>query len=89
MAIDSIGNVYITTSNCIYSINANDGSTNWIFSSQDAGNDFSGIAISRDVILATKHGDKIYFINQTTGEQYHNNLYQGSSVFAPIVDNGG
>ena len=86
MAIDGAGNVYITTSNGIYSINATDGSTNWIFNSQDAGNNFSGIAISRDVILAPKIGDKLYFINQTTGEKYNNNIYQGSSVFAPIVD---
>ena len=89
MAIDSEGRIYVTTTDGIYSINPNDGSTNWIFNSQDAGNDFSGIAISRDVILVSKSGDKLYFINQTTGEQYHNNMYQGSSVFAPIVDNEG
>ena len=89
MAIDSVGNVYVTTSNGIYSINANDGSTNWVFNSQDANGNFSGIAISRDTVLAPKSGDKLYFINQTTGEQYHNNIYQGSSIFAPIVDNEG
>lgn len=89
MAIDSLGNIYITTSNGIYSINGNDGSTKWIFSSQDAGTDFSGIAIGRDTVLAPKSGDKLYFINQTTGEQYHNNIYQGSSLFAPIVDDNG
>ena len=89
MAIDGVGNIYITTSNGIYSIKANDGSNNWIFNSQDAGNNFSGIAISRDVILAPKSFDKLYFINQTTGEKYNNNIYQGSSVFAPIVDNEG
>ena len=86
MAIDSEGRIYIVATDGIYSINPNDGSTNWIFNSQDAGNNFSGIAIGRDVILAPKSGDKLYFINQTTGEQYHNNIYQGSSVFAPIVD---
>ena len=85
MVIDSIGNIYITTSNGIYSINPN-GGTNWIFNSQDAGESFSGIAISRDVILAPKTGDKLYFINQTTGVQYYNNIYQGSSNLAPIVD---
>ena len=86
MAIDSEGRIYIVATDGIYSINPNDGSTNWIFNSQDAGNNFSGIAIGRDVILAPKSGDKLYFINQTTGEQYHNNIHQGSSSFAPIVD---
>ena len=86
MAIDSEGRLYITTSNGIYSINPDDGSTSWIFNSQDAGGNFSGIAISRDVILAPKEGDKLYFINQTTGEKYNNNMYQASSSFAPIVD---
>ena len=86
MAIDSEGRIYIVSTDGIYSINPNDGSTNWIFNSQDAGNNFSGIAIGRDVILAPKSGDKLYFINQTTGEQYHNNIHQGSSSFAPIVD---
>ena len=89
MAIDSAGRVYVTTSNGIYSINPNDGTTNWIFNSNDAGISFSGIAIGRDTVLAPKANDKLYFINQTTGEQYHNNIYQGSSVFAPIVDGNG
>ncbi|WP_405289907.1 Ig-like domain repeat protein, partial [Methanobrevibacter sp.] len=86
MAIDSEGRIYVVATDGIYSINPNDGSTNWIFNSQDAGNNFSGIAIGRDTVLVPKSGDKLYFINQTTGEQYHNNIYQGSSVFAPIVD---
>ena len=89
MAIDSAGNIYINTANVIYSINPNDGSTNWIFNSNDAGIAFSGIAIGRDTILVPKENDKLYFINQTTGVQYHNNIHQGSSAFAPIVDENG
>ncbi len=89
MAIDSQGNVYVTTKEGIYSLDAN-GNLRWKFLSNDAGSTFAGIAISRDVIIAPKADDTIYFINQTTGERYgHANLFQGSSNFVPIVDANG
>lgn len=89
LAIDSEGNIYITAKNSIYSFD-NDGNLRWVFSSSDAGGDFAGISISRDVIIAPKINDTLYFINQTTGERYgHSNLYHGSSYFAPMVDSNG
>jgi len=89
MAIDSEGNIYITTSDGIFSLDTN-GNFRWSYISDDAGADFSGIAISRDVVISPKSEDTLYFINQTTGQRYgHANLYQGSSLFAPIVDANG
>ena len=86
LAIDSQGNLYVTTQNGIYSFDS-DGNLRWVYESGNAGSDFAGIAISRDVIIAPKADDTLYFINQTTGERYgHANLYQGSSYFAPVVD---
>ncbi|AMD17239.1 hypothetical protein TL18_03895 [Methanobrevibacter sp. YE315] len=89
LAIDSEGNVYVTTVDGIYSFKSN-GQGRWNYISDDAGANFSGIAISRDVIISPKSEDTLYFINQTTGQRYgHANLYQGSSLFAPIVDADG
>ena len=89
LAIDSEGNIYITTKNSIYSFD-NEGNLRWIYSSTAAGDNFAGIAIARDVIISPKLNDTLYFINQTTGERYgHSNSYQGSSNFAPIVDSNG
>ena len=89
MAIDSEGNIYITTADGIFSFD-NNGNSRWNYISTDAGANFSGIAISRDVIISPKSEDTIYFINQTTGQRYgHANLYQGSSLFSPIVDSNG
>ena len=86
LAIDSQANLYVTTQNGIYSFDSN-GKLRWIYESGDAGSDFAGIAISRDVIIAPKEYDTLYFINQTTGERYgHANIYQGSSNFTPVVD---
>ena len=86
MAIDSEGNIYVTTKECIYSF-YNNGTLRWSYFNDAAGVYFSGISIGRDVIISPKADDTLYFINQTTGERYgHANLYQGSSYFAPVVD---
>lgn len=86
MAIDSEGNIYITTSEGIYSLKNTDGSINWIFKADEAGENFTGIAIGRDMILSPKSGYKLFFINQTTGVALNNNIFQGSSYFVPVVD---
>ena len=85
IAIDSVGNVYLTTQEGVYCFNQ----TNrlWYFTSNAAAGNLSGIAIGRDVIIAPKSGDTLFFINQTTGERYgESNIYKGSSLFAPVID---
>ena len=85
LVIDSLGNVYIPTQSGIYAFNQT--SQLWYFTSTAATGNFSGLAISRDVIIAPKSGDTLYFINQTSGERWgESNIYQGSSFFAPVVD---
>ncbi len=85
LVVDSLGNVYLPTQNGIYAFNQT--RQLWYFTSTAAAGNLSAIAISRDVIIAPKSGDTLYFINQTTGERYGgSNIYQGSSLFAPIVD---
>ena len=85
LVVDSLGNVYLTTQNGIYAFNQT--RQLWYFTSTAAAGNLSAIAISRDVIIAPKSGDTLYFINQTTGERWgESNIYQGSSLFAPIVD---
>ena len=84
LAIDSEGNIYITVSDKIYSFGK--GIYKWNFTSHVVDSSFSGICISRDVIIAPKSGDTLYFINQTSGMTYDSNIYQASSLFAPIVD---
>ena len=84
LVIDSLGNVYLPTQDGIYAFNQT--RQLWYFTSTDAIGNLSGIAISRDVIIAPKSGDTLYFINQTTGEKYgSSNIYQGSSLFVPVV----
>ena len=86
LTVDSNGNIYLTTSNGIYSYD-NQGNFRYVFISDTLEGNFSGTAIGRDVVISPKSGDKLYFINQTTGEKYgSSNIYQASSVFAPIVD---
>ena len=86
LTVDSEGNIYITTSNGIYSYD-NQGNLRYVFISDTIEGNFSGTAIGRDVVISPKSGDKVYFINQTTGEKYgSSNIYQGSSIFAPIID---
>ena len=58
----------------------------WNFTSHVVDSSFSGICISRDVIIAPKSGDTLYFINQTSGMTYDSNIYQASSLFVPIID---
>jgi hypothetical protein len=85
LVVDSLGNVYLTTQNGIYAFNQT--RQLWYFTSTAAAGNLSGIAIGRDVVIAPKSGDTLYFINQTTGERWGgSNIYQGSSLFAPVVD---
>ena len=85
LAIDSEGNIYLTTQEGIHCFNQT--SRLWYFTSTAAMGNLSGIAIGRDVIIAPKSSDTLYFINQTTGERYgSSNIYQGSSLFAPVID---
>ncbi len=87
LVIDSFGNVYLPTQSGIYAFNQT--CKLWYFTSTAAAGNLSGIAISRDVIIAPKSGDTLYFINQTSGERWgESNIYQGSSFFAPVVDEG-
>ena len=84
LIIDSLGNVYLTSDNGIYCFNQT--SRLWYWSSNTFEGNLSGIAISRDVVIAPKSGDTLYFINQTSGERYGgSNIYQGSSLFALVV----
>ena len=85
LVIDSFGNVYVPIQSGIYAFNQT--SKLWYFTSTAAAGNLSGVAISRDVIIAPKSGDTLYFINQTSGERWgESNIYQGSSFFAPVVD---
>ena len=85
LVVDSLGNVYLTTQNGIYAFNQT--RQLWYFTSTAAAGNLSGITIGRDVVIAPKSGDTLYFINQTTGERWGgSNIYHGSSLFAPVVD---
>lgn len=93
IVIDSEGNLYLATTNGIYSYD-NEGNLRWIYESDGRIGNFSGLAIGRDVIISPRAGDTIYLIrntlnlvNQTTGEKYgDSNIYQASSLFVPIID---
>ena len=93
IVIDSEGNLYLATTNGIYSYD-DKGNLRWIYQSDGRIGNFSGLAIGRDVIISPRAGDTIYLIrntlnlvNQTTGEKYGNsNIYQASSLFVPIID---
>lgn len=67
MAIDNAGNIYVACNDGIYSFTSN-GTLRWKFEGSHGREISSGIAISRDVIIAPKAGDAIYFINSTTGK---------------------
>ena len=85
IAIDCDGNIYVASTSGVYSFDK-DGNLRWTYTSW--GSDmFSGIAISKDVIISPRSGDTLYFIDQNTGAQYGwSNIYQASSIFPPIVD---
>ena len=85
MAIDNAGNIYVACNDGIYSFTSN-GTLRWKFAGSFGREISSGIAISRDIIIAPKSGDAIYFINSTTGKKYNSNIWQGSSIFSPVVD---
>ena len=93
IVIDSEGNLYLATTNGIYSYDGQ-GNLRWIYESDGRIGNFSGLAIGRDVIISPRAGDTIYLIrntlnlvNQTTGEKYgDSNIYQASSLFVPIID---
>ena len=68
MAIDNAGNIYVACNDGIYSFTSN-GTLRWKFEGSFGREISSGIAISRDVIIAPKAGDAIYFINSTTGKK--------------------
>ena len=85
LAIDSEGNIYAITSSSIYSFD-NTGKIRWTYNLTSDGN-FSGLAIGRDVIIAPESGNTLYFINQNDGTRFgYSNIYQGSSLFEPIID---
>ena len=85
ITIDSEGNIYITTNVGIYSY-TDDGVFRWSYESNMVLGNFSESVIGRETIITPKSGDKLYFINQTSGEPYDSNLWQGSSLFAPVID---
>ncbi|MEE1335459.1 Ig-like domain repeat protein [Methanobrevibacter sp.] len=86
LTIDSNGNIYIATKDNIYSFTP-EGVLNYVFVPDTRESSFSGTCIGRDVVIAPKSGDTLYFINQSSGEKYgSSNLYQGSSVYAPVID---
>ena len=86
MVLDNEGNIYIATSTTIYSFDKN-GNIRWNFTNKNVAGNFSGISIGRDVIIAPKSGDTVYFINQTTGKIYdQSNIFQASSLYVPVID---
>ena len=85
LAIDCEGNIYAVAGCSIYSFD-NAGKLRWIYNLTSGGS-FSGLAIGRDVIVAPEGGNTLYFINQNTGARFGNsNIYQGSSLFEPVID---
>ena len=86
MVLDNEGNIYVSTSTAIYSFDK-EGNLRWNFTNKNVVGNFSGISIGRDVIIAPKSGDTVYFINQTTGETYgQSNIFQASSLYVPVID---
>ena len=86
IVIDCDGNIYVTTNYDIYSYDC-EGNLRWIYQSDGRLGNFSGLTVGRDVIISPRAGDRLYFINQSSGEKYgSSNIYQASSLFAPIID---
>ena len=85
LAIDCEGNIYAITNSSIYSFD-NSGKMRWKYNLTSDGS-FSGLTIGRDVIIAPESGNTLHFINQNTGNKFGNsNIYQGSSLFEPVID---
>ena len=83
--VDGDGNVYVANGTVIYAYN-NNGVLLWRYEVSGYST-FSGLAISRDVIIAPREGYKLYLINRFTGKDYSTaNIWQASSLYAPIVD---
>jgi len=88
MVIDDVGNLIFITTSGIYSYD-DAGKLVWKFNSSKL-NNFTALAIGRDVVISPVSGDTLYLINKTSGKQYgYSNIYQGSSIFSPIVDDDG
>ena len=86
LIIDSEGNVYLATVDGIYSYDS-EGNLRWIYSTEGIyGGNFTGLTIGRDVIISPKAGDTLYFVNQNGTRYGYSNIYQASSLFAPIID---
>ena len=86
IVIDSEGNIYVVTSEVIYSFDKS-GNQRWIYASDSVEGNFSGLTIGRDVVVSPKSGDTLYFVNQDMGTKYgSSNIYQASSAFAPVID---
>ncbi|PWB88381.1 Ig-like domain repeat protein [Methanobrevibacter thaueri] len=85
IVVDSDGNIYVATDSGIYSYDA-DGSLRWIYSSDSRIGNFTGLSTGRDVIISPRAGDTIYFVNQNGSRYGYSNIYQASSLFAPIID---
>ena len=84
LAIDCNGNIYLATSTAVYALN--NACQLWNYTQKFDGR-FYGVAIGRDLIVVPENGNTIHFINQTTGEKFgRSNIYQGSSLFAPVID---
>ena len=85
LAMDCEGNIYVVTNSSIYSFD-NTGKLRWTYNMTSDGS-FSGLTIGRDVIIAPESGNTLHFINQNTGKKFGNsNIYQGSSLFEPVID---
>ena len=83
--VDGDGNIYVANGTVIYAYNSN-GVLLWRYEVSGYST-FSGLAISRDVIIAPREGYKLYLINRFTGKDYSTaNIWKASSLYAPIVD---
>ena len=85
IVMDNEGNIYVATVDGIYSYGA-DGNLRWIYSSDGRMGNFTGLTIGRDVIISPRAGDTLYFVNLNGTRYGYSNIYQASSLFAPIID---
>ena len=86
IVVDEKGNIYFSSNDSILSYDSN-GQIVWKFTSSGVDSVFSGVTIGRGMIIAPKVGDRLFFINQTSGlENMHSNMYWASSLFSPVID---